>query len=321
MSSQSATTTTTRASSQQQPTPAPRPTILCFHGAGTNGLIFRLQARGLVRSLAPHFHFEFLDAPFEAACPGPGVGPVFQDLAPFRRWHCDGSAVDQFDLAGAEVVRERRVVRRLVRDALSPPPPQREEQEKGQEGQRLGYTPKSESGPGVAVAAGGGRGRVVGVLGFSQGTRVATGVCLDAELGASVQFAVLIAGTCPALMLTDYVDAGGDDGGDGCPADCSADSPVSPSPSPPSASSSTSELTEEVESPKDCIAIPSVHVQGLRDPWLADSKRLLRTCYKAERAVVVEFAGAHQVPTALGDVKRVAAAVLEVWKGVGSREE
>ncbi|GKZ79777.1 hypothetical protein AnigIFM56816_003983 [Aspergillus niger] len=310
MSSQSATTTTTRASSQQQPSPAPRPTILCFHGAGTNGLIFRLQARGLVRSLAPHFHFEFLDAPFEAACPGPGVGPVFQDLAPFRRWHCDGSAVDQFDLAGAEVVRERRVVRRLVRDALSPPPSQRKEQEKGQEGPRLGYTPKSESEPGVAAAAGG-KGRVVGVLGFSQGTRVATGVCLDAELGASVQFAVLIAGTCPALMLTDYADAGGD----GCPADCSAESPVSPSPS-----SSTFELTEEVESPKDCIAIPSVHVQGLRDPWLADSKRLLRTCYKAERAVVVEFAGAHQVPTALGDVERVAAAVLEVWKSAQRSE-
>lgn len=43
---------------------------------------------------------------------------------------------------------------------------------------------------------------VVGVMGFSQGTRVATAVCLDSELGRDIRFAIMICGICPSLALS-----------------------------------------------------------------------------------------------------------------------
>lgn len=61
------------------------PRILCLHGGGTSALIFKIQTRRLQHALRPHFHFVFVDAPFDSG-PGPGVLPVFADCGPYYSW-------------------------------------------------------------------------------------------------------------------------------------------------------------------------------------------------------------------------------------------
>lgn len=145
------------------------PTILCIHGHGTNGAIFRLQARRIVQALQTKFRFVFVDAPF-SSLPGPGVVPVFSGFKPFLRWHCDEATLNKFDITPEELEDERRTAREMLADHIA-----------------------------QADAAGG---PVVGVMAFSQGTRVATGLMLDPELGRHFQFAVLICGTFPALPVS-----------------------------------------------------------------------------------------------------------------------
>ncbi|KAK3720680.1 hypothetical protein LTR37_003730 [Vermiconidia calcicola] len=60
------------------------PRILCLHGGGVTGEVFRAQARSLIKYL-PDFRLVFADGPFFCN-PGPGIVPVYQDYGPFRRW-------------------------------------------------------------------------------------------------------------------------------------------------------------------------------------------------------------------------------------------
>lgn len=60
------------------------PRILCLHGGGVTGDVFRAQARALIKHL-PDFRLVFADGPFFCD-PGPGIVPVYQDCGPFRRW-------------------------------------------------------------------------------------------------------------------------------------------------------------------------------------------------------------------------------------------
>ncbi|KAK5699799.1 hypothetical protein LTR97_005930 [Elasticomyces elasticus] len=60
------------------------PRILCLHGGGVTGEVFRMQARALIKNL-PDFRLVFADGPFFCD-PGPGIVPVYQDYGPFRRW-------------------------------------------------------------------------------------------------------------------------------------------------------------------------------------------------------------------------------------------
>jgi predicted esterase len=64
--------------------PDTRPRILCLHGGGVTGDIFRAQARSLIKFL-PDFRLVFADGPFFCD-PGPGIVPVYEDCGPFRRW-------------------------------------------------------------------------------------------------------------------------------------------------------------------------------------------------------------------------------------------
>ncbi|KAI1779148.1 serine hydrolase FSH [Hypoxylon cercidicola] len=146
------------------------PAILCLHGAGTNGTIFALQARNIVHALNKHFRFIFINAPFESR-PGPGVVPIYLKMEPYLWWHCDESAAEQFDIDIYEVQRRRQQVRELLRSTL-----------------------ETEN--------------IVGVMAFSQGARVAVGLCLDDELGSRIRFALLISATFPALPIQEHMAPG-----------------------------------------------------------------------------------------------------------------
>ncbi|KAK2855662.1 hypothetical protein FQN49_004969 [Arthroderma sp. PD_2] len=218
----------------------PLPAILCLHGAGTNAAIFQLQAHMIVERLKGRFRFIFLDAPFESS-PGPGVLSTYGDLKPYLWWHCDATATKQFDIDMEEVQRRRQKVRDLLVFHLE-------------------------------------KDNIVGVMSFSQGTRVATGLCLDDELGGQIKFAILISATFPELPV-----------GENCQ--------------------------------HRCLRIPSVHVQGLSDPWAAEGTRLRVTYYDSDQATVVQFAGGHTVPMARRDVDRVIKAISQAWDNACSQSD
>lgn len=51
--------------------------------------------------------------------------------------------------------------------------------------------------------------------------------------------------------------------------------------------------------------VPTVHLHGLDDPWLANS-RILAKCFHSNAAVVMEFDGGHHIPTKTIDIERIA---------------
>ncbi|KAH2302372.1 hypothetical protein LV164_008591 [Aspergillus fumigatus] len=152
--------------------PETKPAIICLHGHGSNGEIFQAQSQNLTRVLSPRFRFVFLDSPITTAQTGVGVPPYYAHIKPYRRWHQDRNTIGLFDVTAEDVERERRAVRDSLKDVI--------ERER-------------RNGPEAGV---------VGVMGFSQGTRVATAVCLDSELGRDIRFAIMICGICPSLALS-----------------------------------------------------------------------------------------------------------------------
>lgn len=61
------------------------------------------------------------------------------------------------------------------------------------------------------------------------------------------------------------------------------------------------------------LEVPSLHLHGLRDPWLAGS-RVLTKCFQPDNAVVMEFEGGHHIPTKRKDIERLAALAVEINK-------
>lgn len=224
------------------------PTILCLHGHGTNAAILRHQTRALAHALAAHFRLVFVDSPLETAQPGEGIPAFLQDAAagmtPYRRWHHDARVMAAFDLTADEIAAERR----RVRDVLA-----------------------------AHVA----RERPVGVLAFSQGTRVATALCRDrGGLGAGLRFAVMICGFAPDLPL--------------------ADEEEEPEPAPGLAlDPARSRLLD----------MPSVHVQCTADPWFGRAKRLVRDYFKQESARTLSFRLGHEVPSGVKEAAQIAAEI------------
>jgi predicted esterase len=160
--------------------PDHRPRILCLHGGGTTGDIFRAQLRAFIAPLSA-FRLVFADAPFLCDA-GPGVLPVFADEGPFRRWlrwipaaHPaldDGAACDE--------------IWWQLREAMD------------------------------GDGAGGGAGEWVALVGFSQGAKIAASLLYEAQWRARKglreprpdwKFAVLMAGRAPLVSLRADTDA------------------------------------------------------------------------------------------------------------------
>jgi len=164
-------------SGTQTPIPQPAdtlslPRILCLHGGGVTGDVFRAQARSLIRYL-PSFRLVFADGPFFCDA-GPGIVPVYEDCGPFRRWlrwlpeHPpidDASAIEEV-LYNIETAK-------------------REDQ---------------------------GTGPWVGLLGFSQGAKLSASLLYDQQIhveregkaATDYKFAVLLAGRSPLVSFSEY---------------------------------------------------------------------------------------------------------------------
>ena len=150
------------------------PRILCLHGGGVTGDVFRAQSRALIKHL-PDFRLVFADGPFFCD-PGPGIVPVYEDYGPFRRW-----------------------LRWL------PEHPEIDNESAIEECMYNIETCKREDE---------GEGPWVGIMGFSQGAKMTSSLLYDQQIRlqktgkaeTDYKFGVLLAGRSPIVSFSEYSD-------------------------------------------------------------------------------------------------------------------
>ncbi len=240
------------------------PRILCLHGGGTNARIFRTQCRSLRAALSTDFRLIFADAPFFTG-PGPDVESVYAEWGPFRSWMRPQQGPSGMRGWGQGAVLDLGAVDAVLDAAM-------------REDDRLGA-----SGPWV------------GLLGFSQGARLAGCLLLRQQqqqqeekeanrlpwllqskqppVLPSYRFAVLMAGRGP--LAVDSAD------------------PV-------------------------LLRLPTVHVHGTLDAGLAMHRELLHCCCAEGSGRLVEWCGDHRVPIKTKDVALVVAAMRAVASESGA---
>lgn len=154
MASSTGTYITTSSSGTRSDDETVKPTLLAFHGSGSNATIHTVQLARLSRHLKEHFDIISCEAPFPSPA-GPGILPFFEGCGPYKRWLPPNEKVTLEGMrnlaASGDMPPE---VEDLMRDTVS------------------------------RVRANGSK--VVGVIGFSQGTRVATGILRGAEIRRQV---------------------------------------------------------------------------------------------------------------------------------------
>jgi pimeloyl-ACP methyl ester carboxylesterase len=252
------------------------PRILCLHGGGTNARIFRAQCRVLSRVLEPYFRLAYAEAPFDSNA-GPDVLSVYADCGPFKRW--------LRWLPEHEPLEDRAAIT-AIDSALEAAMDEDDAQ--------------------------GATGPWVGMLGFSQGAKLAASLLFrqqvraekygPAAAGSDWKFAVLMAGRSPLVSLDPDVF-------------------TSPMLSDPSQIG----LTErpdlmDVMSGRHILRLPTIHVHGLDDPGLDLHRELLEDYCDLEKATLVEWNGGHRVPLKQTDVDVVVDQILEVAKDTGALE-
>jgi len=247
------------------------PRLLFLHGGGTNARIFRCQCRVLEPALRPFFRLCYVEAPFPSAWPGPDVTSVYGEMGPFKAWLNQDST---------STVNSGEAIKDAVSDAL-------------EHDDSLGAT-----------------GRVVGVLGFSQGAR-ASGSLLYARqilnrrassLGCrfpDLKFAVLLAGRGDMIPLLD----------DGCCRDCEL--------GPACANGCSTAITEDHE----MLALPTLHVHGLQDPGLDLHRKFMVEYFEPSSASVIEWEGAHRVAIKTQDITALVEGIMRLAQRAGRRSD
>lgn len=258
------------------------PRILCLHGGGTSGSIFRMQSRALISHLSPHFRLVFADGPFFCD-PGPGMIPVYANEGPFRRWlRWLADAHPPVDDAAAIEEVEYAMRTAMERDT--------------------------------------GTGEFIGLLGFSQGAKLAASVLYESQLrtehgvgdvdgmyarpgdvvegiaGGRWRFAVCLAGRAPLVCLSGLSEA--------------SETMVHAG-----AVSEGFDLDRAVN--RNILKWPTLHVHGMKDQGLHLHRRLLNDYCSKESVTLLEWDGDHRVPLKKDDVRPLAKAIVNVAKKAG----
>lgn len=272
------------------------PRILCLHGGGVTAEIFRLQSRALIALLSPHFRLVFADGPFY--CPaGPGMIPVYATYGPYRRWlrWLPEHPAVDDDAAIEEVEYAMRTV--------------------------------MEGDEGV--------GEWVGLLGFSQGAKMAASVLYETQLRSEEKARAKAEASKNEEALDGMYggdvdsDAGDDEeteglaGGNWKFAVCLAGRAPLIMLSERRTESKTMVRAGGISEGFDFegagvnvdkLRLPSLHVHGLTDPGLHLHRRLLNDYCVPGTAAVVEWPGDHRIPLKGDDVRPVVQAILELAK-------
>ncbi|KAL3477121.1 serine hydrolase FSH [Aspergillus californicus] len=237
----------------------PLPRIACFHGAGSNAEIFEIQCSFLSSLLADTITLEFFNGPFPRAA-GPGVLPAFADYGPYKSWFDYGTGPPDHhhgDGSGYDSV--------------------------GRDGVERAWRMMAErSGPG--------KGEWVGVMGFSQGTRVAGGLLLDQQrrdalgLGSGglgnevwprVKFGVLCMGG-------------------GAPME--------------------SEVAYKFNESDNVVEIPTLHLHGLKDEFLKNGREQRARYYEEEQTTLYEINYHHAMPWVKAESEELARLIKDIYK-------
>jgi len=233
------------------------PAILCLHGGGSNATVFKIQSRRLIWNLQNQFRFVFAQAPIEGT-PGFGMLPVFASCAPFYRWVERRFVMGEADLEETPVDEAARL------DAI--------------------LTKVMEENGGVESFA--------GVMGFSQGARLAPGLLLrqlveqKTKLGGSVwkfKFGVMVGGPYPPIAMH------------------------------PGLKKEDYELLK---------GMPTVHAWGRGDHVKSGCEELHKACGGADGEVCfqMEFEGGHHMPLQDGEAKDLCDLIMAAWfAGGGTR--
>ncbi|ORY68205.1 serine hydrolase-domain-containing protein [Pseudomassariella vexata] len=252
------------------------PRILCLHGGGTNARIFRAQCRVLSRQLEPYFRLVYVEAPFDSQ-PGPDVVSVYADYGPFKRWL--RWLPDHAELEDRAAVKD---INNSIQAAMD-------------EDDDIGAT-----------------GEWVGLLGFSQGAKLAASLLFRQQkrveklgakqAGSTWKFAVLLAGRAPLVSLDPDVFK----------STMLSDPSQTGLAGPP-------DLMEAM-SDGHILKLPTIHVHGLQDPGLHLHRELLEDYCSLESVTVLEWDGAHRVPLKGVDVNPLVDSIVEVAKRTGALE-
>ncbi|KKA26658.1 hypothetical protein TD95_001644 [Thielaviopsis punctulata] len=255
------------------------PRILCLHGGGVNAEIFRMQARCFISTLAPYFRLVFVDAPFECS-PHYAILEVYGEFGPFRRWMRWLPEHPELSATAASDA---------ITHALT-----------------AGMTADPGTGPWV------------GVLGFSQGSKLASSLlftqqALRETLGRDAspwdfRFGVLMAGSAPPVVLDMRLQA-----------PPGIDSPETLGfsfdawPERPSAD----EEERALQPSEHLIRTPTIHIHGTRDPGLARHRQLLELYTEPGSAQLIEWDGDHRVPITKIEVEAMCNAIVALAQKVG----
>lgn len=258
------------------------PRILCLHGGGVNGAIFKAQSRSLIRHLQHSFRLVWAEGPFYCD-PHTDVISVYGSYSPFRRWLRWLPEHPEID---AETCIEE--IGYALRTAM---------EDDDREG---------------------GMGEWVGLMGFSQGAKLSASLLLEQQAREEKarkaetkiqpgltgipdlhwRFGILLAGRAPLSNLNpDVLDSkalvrAGD-------------------------LSEGFEFCKQVE--EDVILRqPTLHVHGMNDAGLHLHRKMLKEYCKVGTTTLVEWEGAHRIPIKTVDVDRVMEAIynLAEWTGV-----
>lgn len=241
------------------------PRILCLHGGGVTAEIFAAQSRTLLKHL-PAFRLVFADGPFFCA-PGPGIVPVYASWGPFRRWLRwlpEHAAIDD-ESAAEEVL------------------------------YAVSRAKAEDDGRGAT-------GEWVGLMGFSQGAKVAASLLFEQQRAVEVEgradtgwrFAVLLAGRQPLISFSDRTR--------------------SPCTLPAGAISEGFEYDGDMDM---VLRLPTIHVHGLRDPGLHLHRMLMERYCDRESVTLVEWEGEHRVPLKKTDVEKICKEIYRVAREQG----
>ncbi|KAJ3474663.1 hypothetical protein NLG97_g9743 [Lecanicillium saksenae] len=234
------------------------PRIVCLHGGGTNARIFRAQCRVLRAQLQPYFRLVFPEAPFHSEA-GPDVVSVFSTWGPFKSWIRGDS------LAHAATQTSVAEYASTIHDSID-----------------------------AALQAddySGATGPVAGLLGFSQGAKMAGSLLLREqdrletemfagyeELFPEYRFAVLLAGRAPLVKFDE-------------------------------------DIQEWCRPPT--LRLPTLHVHGLQDKGLHMHRDLLRLHCTSNSTRLIEWDGYHRVPIKTKDVSRLVREILDMAEETG----
>ena len=255
------------------------PRIFCLHGSGSNATIFKLQCRVLQSHLKSHFRLCFVQAPNRSP-PGPGIMPVFEGMGPYYnwlRWRRDRPL--NYEESTLDSV-EQVFIKAMEEDDLR-----------------------------------GATGEFVGLMGFSQGAKTCASILLKQQILAerekenrarrgvedgessddesekgdrfNFRFGILLNGGGPLMWVP------GCDGSKKEPGDF------------------------KIEENEFLLRIPTLHVHGLRDPYLPNLRKLYGGYCEKGSARLVEWDGDHRVVIRKGDVEPVVHNILNLAKDTG----